>query len=247
MQKIKNLIRFLLSYTYFPFLVPLAKKRIRNFLKNNPNINDSVKWVSNFYIGPGVRGLNINFKAGQIESEITPLLSLLEKENPRRILEIGTASGGTLFLFSRVLCQEGEITSIDLPFGKYGAGYLKSHMPLFKEFINPNQEMHLIRKDSHKDETIESFKEILKNNQLDFLFIDGDHTYKGVSSDFEKYKNFVKPGGIIALHDIVENHLDTSMEVWKFWNDIKNDYKHEEFIDNLNNKYGCGIGVIYNH
>lgn len=38
--------------------------------------------------------------------------------------------------------------------------------------------------------------------ELDFLYIDGDHTYEGIKKDLMIYTNFVKDGGIIAGHDI---------------------------------------------
>lgn len=37
--------------------------------------------------------------------------------------------------------------------------------------------------------------------QIDFLFIDGDHSYEGVKSDFELYSKLLSPKGIIVLHD----------------------------------------------
>ncbi len=36
---------------------------------------------------------------------------------------------------------------------------------------------------------------------IDLLFIDGDHSYDGVKSDWETYKYFLKPGSIIIFHD----------------------------------------------
>jgi predicted O-methyltransferase YrrM len=36
---------------------------------------------------------------------------------------------------------------------------------------------------------------------LDFVFIDGDHSYKGAKSDFEKIEPFMSEDGIIAFHD----------------------------------------------
>jgi predicted O-methyltransferase YrrM len=36
---------------------------------------------------------------------------------------------------------------------------------------------------------------------LDLLFIDGDHTYEGVKSDWEAYRRFIKPGTIVVFHD----------------------------------------------
>lgn len=37
--------------------------------------------------------------------------------------------------------------------------------------------------------------------QLDFVFIDGDHSYEGVKIDLEKYVPKIKSGGILAGHD----------------------------------------------
>lgn len=36
---------------------------------------------------------------------------------------------------------------------------------------------------------------------LDFLFIDGDHTYPAVCRDYDEWVPFLKPGGILAIHD----------------------------------------------
>jgi len=34
-----------------------------------------------------------------------------------------------------------------------------------------------------------------------FLWIDGDHTYRGAKTDFDGFFSHVAPGGIVALHD----------------------------------------------
>jgi predicted O-methyltransferase YrrM len=36
---------------------------------------------------------------------------------------------------------------------------------------------------------------------LDFIYIDGDHSYKGVQIDLEQASKFVKPHGVICGHD----------------------------------------------
>lgn len=36
---------------------------------------------------------------------------------------------------------------------------------------------------------------------LDLLFIDGDHSYKGVKADWDAYKKFLKSGSIVVFHD----------------------------------------------
>jgi len=39
------------------------------------------------------------------------------------------------------------------------------------------------------------------NQEVDLVYIDGDHLYKGVKQDFEDWFKFVKPNGIILIHD----------------------------------------------
>jgi hypothetical protein len=54
--------------------------------------------------------------------EIRALLSILSERKPAVIVEIGTASGGNLFLFTRVAANNALVVSIDLPAGGFGGG-----------------------------------------------------------------------------------------------------------------------------
>jgi len=58
---------------------------------------------------------NSNFiRPVQIMYEIKNLLLILDKAKPKVILEIGTARGGTLFLFSNIADEEATLISVDL-------------------------------------------------------------------------------------------------------------------------------------
>ncbi|HUI06237.1 MAG TPA: class I SAM-dependent methyltransferase [Verrucomicrobiae bacterium] len=48
---------------------------------------------------------------------------------------------------------------------------------------------------------------------IDLLFIDGSHQYEDVLADFEDFFPHVKPGGIIAFHDVLPNWPGPS-RVW---------------------------------
>jgi hypothetical protein len=58
---------------------------------------------------------NLNFIwISQIIDEIKNLLLILDKVKPKVVLEIGTARGGTLFLFSYIAHEEATLISVDL-------------------------------------------------------------------------------------------------------------------------------------
>ncbi|MBM3254640.1 MAG: class I SAM-dependent methyltransferase [Candidatus Omnitrophica bacterium] len=184
-------------------------------------------------------------KPSQVKKEILKLLIILNRIKPNSVLEIGTESGGTLFLFTRVASEDATIISIDLPGGPFGGGYPKWRVPFYKSFALPNQKIHLLRADSHDETTLEKVKTILTGREIDFLFIDGDHTYEGVKKDFEMYSPLVKKNGIIALHDIVPHLRRPNCKVSRFWNEIKFKYDHVEIVNDWNQNW-AGIGVIKN-
>jgi len=150
---------------------------------------------------------------------------------PKRSLEIGTNYGGTLFLLCAVSAPRASIISVDLPFGPFGGGYPKRKAPIFRRFPKSGQELHLIRADSHAADTKERVVRLLRSERLDYLFIDADHTYEGVRRDFEMYSPLVRSGGMVAFHDIVTHQQETQCEVERFWNEIKQHYRHQEFVE----------------
>lgn len=50
---------------------------------------------------------------------------------------------------------------------------------------------------------------VLQDIKLDFIFIDGDHSYEGVKKDFELYSTIMSENAIITIHDIDQNYHDT--------------------------------------
>lgn len=186
----------------------------------------------------------INIRPAQVKDEIYKLLKILAKRDLKYILEIGTAKGGTLFLFSRVSNPNAVIISIDLPGGPFGGGYPKYRTILYKSFAARNQRIILIRKNSHSIFTFKAVKNILAGQKLDFLFIDGDHTYEGVKRDFEIYSRLVNNDGIIAFHDIVPGPATSVGGVPQFWSEIKHNFRYIEIVKDWKQQM-CGIGVIF--
>jgi hypothetical protein len=93
----------------------------------------------------------------------------------------------------------------------------------------------------------------LAGQALDFLFIDGDHSLAGVASDFAMYAPMVRPGGLVALHDIIPDHrsrygIATACDtggVPIFWNELtaRGDFAARELVED-GGQDGYGLGVI---
>jgi predicted O-methyltransferase YrrM len=217
---------------------PIILLKMKREIHKINNIYDAVDFAFSFQY------LTFSIKPLQIKYEATKLLEIVKALEPKIILEIGTAVGGTLFLFSRIADPEATIISVDLPGGAFGGGYPEWKMPLFEGFAKNGQRIKFLRADSHSMETIDLVKTALGDRLIDFLFIDGDHTYESVKMDFEMYSPLVRKGGIIAFHDIVRGPPETVGGVPLFWNEVKQHFNYIELVENW--KQGeCGIGLIY--
>jgi len=189
-------------------------------------------------------GRNHIFRAIQVPGELEALGEILAPRRPECALEIGTAYGGTLLFLTRLASPQATIASVDLPGGRFGGGYSARRRWFYQRFARRRQRLHLLQGDSHSSATLDRLKAVLNGRALDYLFIDGDHSYDGVKCDFETYGPLVRNGGLIAFHDIVEGKPEMVGGVPKFWHEIKSRYRHREIIRNPR-QGGYGIGVLY--
>lgn len=181
------------------------------------------------------------FQPLQIREELQQLVELVAERKPRNVLEIGTARGGTLFLWCQFADQRADIVSLDLPGGAFGGGYHWARRPVYKAFAKPWQSLHLLRGNSHSEEMLERVEQIFPEG-IDFLFIDGDHTYEGVKQDFEFYSPLVR-NGFIAFHDIVPHSREWNCGVDRLWFDLRGKFPHQEIVSNWKQGW-AGIGVL---
>jgi cephalosporin hydroxylase len=216
------------------------KKKILNELNNF--CTDDIDTISDFVTNSNSFCSSL-INAFQCKEEFAELLKIYKELNPKVVLEIGSYRGGTLFSFIKLAPNDSIFISIDLPFWgienydkiqKY-EGYINI---LFNSFLKENQKLYLIRDSSILKKTFNKVKEILDNKTIDFLFIDGDHSYKAVKSDFENYSKFVRKGGIVAFHDI-----NLIKDVKRFWNEVKN--KGKSYRELIKDSNSLGIGVLY--
>ncbi len=183
-------------------------------------------------------------RAIQVPSELTALGEILEVLRPEAAMEIGTFKGGTLLFLTRLASPRAIIISVDLFGGAFGGGYSGWRAWLYRRFAHGSQRIYTLRGDSHSYELVVKVKDALRGRPLDYLFIDGDHSYEGVKQDFALYAPLVRKGGIIAFHDIVAGPAENVGGVPQFWSGVKGKYRHAEFVRDPN-QGGYGIGVLY--
>jgi predicted O-methyltransferase YrrM len=217
--------------------VVVATWRLRSEAKRPRNLDESLDFAFGFSAGA------VRIAPAQIRSEIRALLLLLEAKKARNVLEIGTARGGTLFLLTRVAAVDASLASIDLPGGDFGGGYDRIWVPLLKAMPSERQTLKLIRGDSHDLRTYDETRRWFGGEPLDLLLIDGDHRFEGVRRDFLMYGPLVRPGGVIAIHDIVPGREDWVGGVPKFWDLVKKVYETRELVEDWA-QGGYGIGVV---
>ena len=177
--------------------------------------------------------------------EITELAKFVDAYHTERIkrldygmktVEIGTKKGGTFYLWCSLFGSTDDLNiSIDMSDGGLHGGVPdevmnKRDLWFQERFHN----CHFIRGDSHDSNTLYRLFDMVipdweniggiedEREGIDFLFIDGDHTYKGVENDWKMYSPLVKKGGIIAFHDTVisQRHHDRDVYVGEFWRDL---------------------------
>lgn len=154
----------------------------------------------------------------QVPSELLQLSRIVSEANPQFVMEIGTFSGGTLFVLARACKRNATIVSLDIG----ATNFLRKSM--LKTFAINGGKIIPLTADSHAPETHRRVRDVLGSNQLDLLFIDGDHSYEGVKRDFDLYAPLVRRGGIVAFHNIAEHPVPSQCEVSQFWHEVKGGY-----------------------
>lgn len=179
--------------------------------------------------------------AQQVPFEIEELERRVIAHAPKTAVEIGTAKGGTLARWLRIPSVE-IVVSVDLPEGIYGGASLADRQELTRlaseEAKARGIQFFAIDGPSAWPTTVIKTGAALQARAIDFLFIDGDHSYEGVKKDFELYSPLVD--GLIVFHDIVY-HTKMKSDVPLLWKELKGDYEHYEFVSPLHNDLGIGV------
>jgi len=163
---------------------------------------------------------------------------IIEALKPSKMVELGTFAGLSYFTFCQSVVEnelDVQAFAVDTWEGdkhtdKYGeeifedvSQHNRAHYPGFSYLMRMTFDEALIH---------------FEDESLDFIHLDGFHTYEAVSHDFKNWYPKLKPGGIFLFHDIVARMKDFG--VWKFWDELHADPNYETFGFN----HGFGLGVL---
>jgi cephalosporin hydroxylase len=74
-----------------------------------------------------------------------------------------------------------------------------------------NNSYNYLKGNSQTYEMVNKLKELI--NEIDILFIDGDHSYQGVINDFLLYEELVKKGGYIVFDDYNDSQYSPEVKI----------------------------------
>ena len=118
---------------------------------------------------------------------------------PECVAEIGSYCGGSTVVIGRAAARRNpgmRLYAIE-PFTFHEARYQHDYETLFDRNVG---EWGLARNVVKVKKTSE--KAALDwNRAIDFLYIDGDHSYEAVARDIRNFVPFVRAGGLFAFHD----------------------------------------------
>jgi predicted O-methyltransferase YrrM len=133
--------------------------------------------------------------------EIRALFTRVRRLRPRRVLEIGTAYGGSLYLWTRAAAPDARLISVDLPPWELDDPAEAGKRLQLQSLARASQSIEVIRGDSHDPKTLAAACAALAGAPLDFLFVDGDPTIGGTRRDVADYGALLAPGGLMAHRD----------------------------------------------
>lgn len=149
------------------------------------------------------------YKIQQKKGEWMEFLGLLNQTDKKykNVVEVGCYDGGTTIGLSYFT---DNLISLDI-----------IYPPRFSDQeIKKNCNFTYLALNSFDPSTVAKIKTMIDG--IDVLFLDGDHNYEKVKLDYDLYRGFMKPGGIIAFHDIADElALPHIRYVWTLWKELR--------------------------
>ena len=169
---------------------------------------------------------------------------LIRQQKPKRILCVGSRHGYIPAILAQA-CKDngaGHVDFVDAGFGLddeggwTGVGYWKTEQGK-NCFNNFGLQKHITL---FLTTTLE-FAQRYPNQVYDYIYLDGDHSFEGVSLDFELFFPMLAQEGYMVFHDVCvkEEKPEGVYGVWQLWKKLENKFGGIKI-----NHLGSGLGII---
>lgn len=176
--------------------------------------------------------------AHQKPGELAVLLELVGPAST--VVEVGCDRGGTLWAFGQT---GARVLGVTLQGGWFGSG-----APLYGHGAT------VVMGDSHDPDTLRTLRFHLRRELacggVDLVLIDADHRYQAVLADFNTFAPLVRPGGVVALHDVchhepvqVPGHGVVEVGVERLWRELRAHFPNTREVVHEPTTWG-GLGLV---
>jgi len=162
--------------------------------------------------------------------ELYGMICYLRNTPPARVVELGSARGGTFYVWCRLATAYATLVSVDFDRNELDDERMRS-------FAGPHQRAHLLDMDTHYPDTLRQVTDLV--GFVDLLHIDAGHAEEEVRADWEDYSPLLCPGGHAVLHDISDGG-----PIGQLWGELAKRYWSIKFVEANGNDGWGGIGVL---
>lgn len=161
---------------------------------------------------------------------------LIALSRPRTLVELGVHSGNSFCAFCQAvryfqtstLCYGVDTFQGDDQAGQYEDGiYIDLQNHVQEHYQDFAQLMRM---------TFDQAERNFTDGSVDFLHIDGLHTYEAVRHDFDTWLPKLSGKGLVLFHDL--SVRDGDFGVWQLWDEVRDSYPSLAF------RHGHGLGLL---
>jgi len=193
------------------------------------------------------RGHNQDYKKGNLGFGLLHY-AFIRNIRPTRVLVLGSQRGYVPAICA-LACKDEDFGYVDFVDAGYdledknGWGGIGIWKKEGDEYFKDIKVQDYIDVYPETIEDFEKYKMKLRAEKYDYIYIDGDHSYEGVKSNFDLLWDYLADGGYMAFHDIM---VDKETQ-WgkcgasKFWKYINEEAGIDEKITL---PFECGLGII---
>jgi predicted O-methyltransferase YrrM len=142
---------------------------------------------------------NLGLAQAQTQTTAAERDAIARHATGRKVLaEIGVWHGVTTARIRRAMAPDANLYAVD-PFPVGRLGFCVQERIAHREVGRiRNGVVHWVKR-TGREAAVELADRLA--GRLEFIFIDGDHTYDGVAGDWNGWAGLIAPGGVIGLHD----------------------------------------------